>query len=409
VHVKANDTRSLGFVASCFVALAVFWLRWSSVHSGNWVDLEVYIRGAQDILARVALYEPQPGALPFTYPPFAAVVFTPLHLLSSSSARLLFTLGSLVSYLVVVIACGRSLCLSWRLVAMFALAGMALEPVVKTLLLGQVNIYLMAAVIVDCLVLRSSRRGWLVGIAAGIKLVPGVFVLYFLLKRDWPALLRAATGFLATVALGAIVAPSDSLSYWRGGFLQLTHFGPEAVVDGGNQSLTGLLVRVGNNPAPLKALTAAMFATGLVLGVAAARQQLRTGDDVGAVTALAIGALLASPLSWTHHWVWVVPVLMVLVARRQWFVAWLFGFVFTAGFMGWVRLSPSQETLSVQQQAACATYIAAGVFLLTWFALVGRVTPSPSTERVMPAFVDGSEMFVDGSSILISAPRTPID
>jgi alpha-1,2-mannosyltransferase len=326
---------------------------------------------------------------PEHYPPFAAVVFTPLQLLGSAGARLAFTLGSLASYLIAVIACGWRLHLPWRFVALLALAGMALEPFIFTVMLGQVNIALMATVVIDCLVLRSSRRGWLVGIAAGIKLVPGVFILYFMLKRDWPAVLRAAAGFLATVVLGAIVAPSDSLDFWRGGFLGLTHFGPEAVVDGGNQSLTGLLVRLTNDPAPLMVLTVGLFASGLALGIAAARQQLRRGDDVAALTSLAFGGLLASPLSWTHHWVWVVPAIMVLVSRRQWVVAWLLGLVFTAGAMWWVQLTPTQETLTFLQQVACATYVAAGVFLLASFSwaptaprMTCRVSPcSPGRAR----------------------------
>jgi hypothetical protein len=45
----------------------------------------------------------------------------------------------------------------------------------------------------------------------GIKVVPGVFVLYFALQRDWRSARRAAYGFMATVACGAIVAPQDSL------------------------------------------------------------------------------------------------------------------------------------------------------------------------------------------------------
>jgi alpha-1,2-mannosyltransferase len=347
--------------------------------------LDVYVQGAQHIVTRVPLYEPHTGALPFTYPPFAAVVFTPLHLLSADGARLVFTLGSLVSYLVAVVACGWALRLRWRLVTLLFLAGLTLEPLLRTVLLGQVNVYLMAAIVVDCLVLRSSRRGWLVGIAAGIKLVPGVFILYFVLKRDWRAVLRAAAGFLVTVVLGAIVAPSDSLRYWTGGFLGLTHFGPEAVVAGDTQSLMGLLVRLTNDPAPSIVVTAVLFAAGLALGIAAARQQLRRGHDVAALTSLAIGGLLASPLSWTHHWVWVVPAIMVLVSRRQWVVAWLMGLVFAAGVMWWVRLTPSQETLTVPEQVACATYVAAGVLLIVWFARADRGTLPPSTERVMPA------------------------
>jgi len=377
----AKNPRFVSWAAAVLAVVALLWIRWSGVR-GNWADLEVYVRGAQAIVTRAPLYEQQAGVLPFTYSPFAALVFTPLHLLSSTGARWVFTLGSLVSYLVAVGAFGWRLRLPWRHLALVALAGMALEPFVRTMLLGQVNLYLMAAVVVDCLVMRSSHRGWLVGLAAGIKVVPGVFVLYFVLQRDWRSALRAACGFLVTVVCGAIVAPQGSLRYWSGGLFGISHFGPAAVVDGKNQSLIGQLARISQDPSPLMVTALVLFASGLALGIAAARRQLRIGDDVAALTAVAIGGLLASPLSWTHHWVWGVPAIMVLVSRRQWVTAWLLGSVFAVGSEWGVTVQPSQESLNLLQQVACATYVAAGTGLLAMWAIGsgggGRSAPTPA-------------------------------
>jgi alpha-1,2-mannosyltransferase len=355
----------LGLLVLAVVVL--IWVRWSVVR-GNWADLDVYVRGAQTIIAGAPLYEQPAGVLPFTYSPFAAVLFIPFQLLSTAGARWVFTLGSLVSYLVAVGVCGRRLRLPWRLLALVAVAGMALEPFVRTILLGQVNLYLMAAVVIDCLVIRSSRRGWLVGLAAGIKIVPGVFVLYFVLQRDWRSALRAACGFLLTVVCGAIVAPQDSRQYWTGGLFGISHFGPAAVVDGKNQSLVGELARISQNPAPLLVTELVLFVAALALATAAARRQLRIGDDVAALTAVAIGGLLASPLSWTHHWMWCVPAIMVLVSRRQWAAAWLAGLVFAAGPEWGVTVQRSQDSLTFLQQVACATYVAAGIALLAMWA-----------------------------------------
>jgi len=167
-----------------------------------------------------------------------------LHLLGSTAARWVFTLGSVFSYLVAVAAVGWRLRLPQRYLVLVALGGMALEPFVRTILLGQVNLYLMAPVVVDCLVVRSSRRGWLVGLAAGINVVPGVFVQYFVLQRDWRSVLRAGCGILVTMVCRAIVAPADSLRFWTGGLLGISHFGPSAVVDSKNQSLIGELARI---------------------------------------------------------------------------------------------------------------------------------------------------------------------
>ena len=364
----AQNLRLVGFAAAALAVVALLWLRWSGVNSGNWVDLEVYVRGAQDILSRAPLYEHQAGVLPFTYPPFAAVVFTPLHLLSSIGARWVFTLGSVVSYLVVVGAVGWRLRLPWRHLALVVLAGMALEPVVRTMLLGQVNLYLMAAVAVDCLLMRSSRRGWLVGVAAGIKVVPSVFVLYFVVQRDWRSALRAVCGFLVTVGIGAVVAPQDSLRYWSGGLFEISRWGPAAVLDGKNQSLIGQLARMSRDPSPLLVTALLLSASAMALAIAAAHRQLRIGDDVAALTALAVGGLLASPLSWTHHWVWAVPALMVLVSRRLWLMAGILGSVFAAGVARGVTLEPSQVSLTLLQQVAYATYVVAGAGLLSMWA-----------------------------------------
>jgi Protein of unknown function (DUF2029). len=376
----ATNRRLISWAATVLAVVALLWIRWS-VARGNWADLEVYLRGAQAIVTGTPLYVHHAGVLPFTYSPFAAMVFTPLHLLSSTGARWVFTLGSLVSYLVAVGAIGWRLRLPWRHMALVALAGTALEPFVRTILLGQVNLYLMAAVVVDCLVIRSSRRGWLVGLAAGIKVVPAVFVLYFVLKRDWRSARRAVFGFLVTVVCGTVVAPQDSLRFWGGGLFGISHFGPAAVVDGKNQSLIGQLARISHNPSPSMVTELLVFAAALTLGAVAAHRQLRIGDDVAALTAVAIAGLLASPLSWTHHWVWAVPAVMVLMSRRQWVMAWLLGSVFAAGARWGVTLQPSQQSLTLLQQVACATYVAAGTGLLAMWAFGsgggGRSAPTP--------------------------------
>ena len=364
----AKNTGAVSLAAAVLAVVALYWLRWSGVNSGNWVDLEVYVRGAQAIVTRAPLYASQTGVLPFTYSPFAALVFTPLLFMGSTGARWVLTLGSLASYLVVIGTFGWRLRLPRTHLVLVALAGMALEPFVRTMLLGQVNLYLMAAVVVDCLVIRSSHRGWLVGMAAGIKVVPGVFVLYFVLQRDWRSAVRAGCGFLLTVVCGVIAAPRDSLRFWGGGLFGISHWGPVAVVDGKNQSLIGQLARISHNPSPLTVTMLVLCVSGLALGIAAAHRQLRIGDDVAALTAVAIGGLLASPLSWTHHWVWGVPAIMVLVSRRQWVAAWLLGSVFAAGATRGLTLQPSQESLTLLQQVTCSTYVGAGAGLLAVWA-----------------------------------------
>jgi hypothetical protein len=49
------------------------------------------------------------------------------------------------------------------------------------------------------------------------------------------------------------------------------------------------------------------------LGLAVAATLARRQDWLGAAAVTGTTSLLVSPISWTHHWVWVVPALVVLV------------------------------------------------------------------------------------------------
>jgi alpha-1,2-mannosyltransferase len=271
-------------------------------------DLEVYRRGAAAVL-NGTLYAPFDG-LPFTYTPFAAVAFVPLHAAGRPAAIVLMTAVSVASYVVIVLICARALALDRRTTLVAGIAGFAIEPVVHTFALGQVNLLLAVMVLIDLLVLPSRHRGWLVGIAAGVKLVPGVFAIYLLLRRDWWGLVRAAGGLAVTILLGWVVDHGDSHLYWTKLFYDDSHVGGVAYV--GNQSLNGVLVRFTHDETPPTAAYLALALAALALAAYAAWRQLRSGNELGAVTAIAFGGLLASPISWTHHWVWLVPAMMVL-------------------------------------------------------------------------------------------------
>ena len=104
----------------------------------------------------------------FTYPPFAAVFFVPLELLGDFGARLALTLASIGCYVVVVVVCARRLRMNVAAAAIVGLIGLSLEPFARTFLLGQINLVLLALVVIDCLVVPARYRGMLIGIAAGI-------------------------------------------------------------------------------------------------------------------------------------------------------------------------------------------------------------------------------------------------
>ena len=121
------------------------------------------------------------------------------------------------------------------------------EPVVRTLYLGQVNLVLMALILWDlCQPDTRASRWWKgagVGIAAGIKLVPLVFIPYLLFARKFRQAAMASAAFVFTVLLGFVIQGPDSSKWWFGGlFFQ----GGRTGFTGweGNQSLRGLLTRL---------------------------------------------------------------------------------------------------------------------------------------------------------------------
>ncbi len=96
--------------------------------------------------------------LPFTYPPFAALVFRPFAGMSIDQLRLLSILCSIVlltvSNALAVRATGDRNRRRLVFVTLIAtVVALRLEPIEQTLSLGQVNIFLMALVLVDLLAL----------------------------------------------------------------------------------------------------------------------------------------------------------------------------------------------------------------------------------------------------------------
>jgi alpha-1,2-mannosyltransferase len=362
------------------------WLQWKGVTRGIWVDSDVYAMGARTLLNGGDLYAQATSVhLRFTYAPFAAAMFVPLALLPVTAARWALTILSLLALLTTVLVVGRRLQLRPWVMLWLVLASAALEPVFRNLLLGQINLVLMALILVDLLVVPQRYRGLLVGAAAGIKLTPAVFVVYFLLKRDWPSAARAAGGFAATILIGFLLSWSSSLSYWRGGFVGLGKFGAGAVVGTDNQSLLAAALRLLGRPELPLAAQGVLALGGVGLGALAARRCLRRGGPTGQVEAvawIALGGLLGSPVSWTHHWVWASVVLAVL-ARRQERVkaAVVLGlFWFPTVWMLYTGVNYQALAFPWWKAVLSTTYVATGLALL-----LDRVLKRPGPPPVMQA------------------------
>ena len=284
------------------VVTVLLWLRWGGIRKGIWIDLDVYIRGASAVMHHEPLYGVSVQGQPFTYPPFAALLFVPLELLGNVGARGVLTAASIGCYFLVVVVCARRLRMSLASAGLVALTGLAFEPFARNILLGQINLVLVALVVVDCFTVPARYRGILIGIAAGVKLVPGAFILFLVLKREWGAALRCVAAFMVTAGLGAVFAPRDSGQFWSGGFINLSRFGKDAVIRGDNQSLTGAIMRLSRDLSPSPILIFVLSVAALALGLIAAKRQIDSGNDVARAgmhrlrLAAGLSGLVDSPL-----------------------------------------------------------------------------------------------------------------
>ncbi|MGW5222007.1 glycosyltransferase 87 family protein [Nocardia sp. NPDC004085] len=283
----------------------------------NQGDLEIYRSGAWQLLHRDPLYAaPVPPGGWFTYPPFAAMCFVPLALLSFDTARIAGFAITCFALLATVWRCWRVL--GYRGDARLAvfclgLAAVAvdIEAVRGTLWQGQVNLVLMAIIVWDLTRRRSARfRGWSVGVATGVKLTAIVFVPYLIVTRQWRAAATALTTTAATMLLAWLAAPSDSREYWLHAVRDTDRIGP--VTHPGNQSINGVLANIWA-PATVPTWTWLLCVSiAAALGFAAAWAAHRLRQELlGLVVTGLIGCAIP-PLAWGHHWVWFVPLLILL-------------------------------------------------------------------------------------------------
>jgi alpha-1,2-mannosyltransferase len=392
---------------------ALVWAGWRLLgHTPYRIDVDVYRMGgrawldSRPLYADGVMFHTRGGLdLPFTYPPLAAVLFAPfawLPLPVASAAITLTTLLLLIASTVLVLTrldvwpqppAGRSAATrgwdrvtgepawmrrGWLAAAVVAPAVIYLEPIRSNFDFGQVNVVLMTLVIADCVPRKTPwPRGMLLGLAIALKLTPAVFLLYFLLRRDTRALLvTTASAVVATLA-GFAFAWRDSWEYWTETVRNTDRIG--TVTLNTNQNIAGALARLGLGEGERFVVwTLACFAV-LGLTVWAARRALKADEPVLALICVAMFGLVVSPVSWSHHWVWALPTVLVsaVVAYRHRHAA--LGLVTLAGIalMVWtpIPLMPEhQETAaSLWRQLAGGSYL--------WWALAVIVVAGTVSAR----------------------------
>ncbi|AXG82743.1 DUF2029 domain-containing protein [Streptomyces paludis] len=311
------------------------------------------------------------------YPPFAALLFVPTTWLPVGALKVVLVIGN-AALLALFVR------LSWRFAGLPAVnaavpitlavaVALWLEPVLQTVLFGQISLA------VGCLVLwdlsrpeQALGKGFALGVAAGITLTPAVFLVYLLVTGRVRAGLTALAGLIGTVLLGLLVLPHASGEFWTHHVVEFGRYGGPAgqVWTAGNQSLYGLLARALHTPEPgvWWALAAALTAAAGLW--TARRAAVRAGAETWGVLAAALTALLVAPVGWSHHWVWCVPLLAVLLAERRFGTAAVAGVVWTAG--GHLGVVPHQAGAELRlpwwQQPAASPYALAALGLLVYVA-----------------------------------------
>jgi alpha-1,2-mannosyltransferase len=315
----------LGAGAVAFGAALAVYIVYAVTHPlPDWVnpvDLRVYRDGGL-IVRHLHFYRPHrasplydwPGfeGLPFTYPPFAAMLFTVLTWVSFWTLWHIATGVSIAALLATIwmtlggLGYRRGLA---RLGATLLLAAPLFwtEPVQRTLYLGQIELVLMALVIWDmCLPDRRWWKGAGIGVAAGIKLIPLIFIPYLLLTRRFRQAAVASGTFAVTVLLGFGALPRDSRKFWLDGLF--ARGGRTGFVGWeGNQSLRAIITRLTGSVAGAQPGWLVVAALTAVVGLACAAVLDRAGHRMVGLLTCALTGLLVSPVSWDHHWVWIVP------------------------------------------------------------------------------------------------------
>lgn len=385
------------------------------------LDLRVYWAAAKEFVSGGNLYAPglpgtPYGGMAFTYPPFAAAVLAPLASLPVQTALVLQTMFNLLMAFVVGAAITSYLnrhrvlrapnrWTQYVLTSMFICGVLLLSaPWRNSLTLGQINPLLMALIVVDLLVVSPRHpngvlpSGILTGIAAGIKLTPLVFLMFFIIRGDWKGALRLAGTFAATAVLMAWVTPSLSIQYWGSALQDTNRVGTLSRFE--NISLRGFIARLNLEPSVANGLWILASGTIVLLGAVAVYRLRRQEDTWAPAAVTALVMLLISPVSWGHHWVWVVVVVAALLGRHahatvgqpfRWrgfftsppgILAVLLALAFALQPPEAAKLAGSPQPyaeISTLSQIAAEAGLFVAVIVIGWFAVAA--IPDPPTGR----------------------------
>lgn len=310
------------WVGAAAVAVAQCWAALSRQPGDRLVDLHVYWGALRLLFGGGELYDFAAGnGAPFTYPPFAALVLSPVVLVDEGVLRWLWTAATVavVGYLAWLVASADGVPrLVPRRIAtpLVALLLFASAPVSSNIRFGQVSVFLVVLILIDCLRVAPSRWGGVAtGAAAAVKLTPLIFVPFYWFAGRRRACLTALGSIVAGTLLAWLVLPKESVRFWFGEIWNVDRVGN--IATGGNQSINGVLLRL---DAPDAVRTVIVGVLGLAVVAAAMVRAVRAYRNAAPLTAAVIvgaAGLAVSPVSWTHHQVWLVLAALLAVSHRR--------------------------------------------------------------------------------------------
>jgi alpha-1,2-mannosyltransferase len=281
------------------------------------IDLQVYVYAVKDMLSGKDIFATTTPFwnLYFIYPPIAAILITPLAFGPYLFWQVVWTGGLVWAQQSVLKRCGAPR--GWKLGLIGIAVLVAVEPIRTTLGYGQVNTILMALVVADLLPDAPGERrripqGTLIGLAAAIKLTPALFVIFAFLIGKSRVAITAIISFAVFTGIGAILLFRETLVFFGG--LSGGDTRTASPLYTGNQSLLGVFFRLGDSSRVTALAGLAVSAILAILGCLVAAHWWRQDEKVFAVALVGITTCLASPLAWTHHYVWILPMAMALLS-----------------------------------------------------------------------------------------------
>jgi alpha-1,2-mannosyltransferase len=292
------------------------------------VDFDVYLMGAKQVFTGhlYTTYLPSPR-LPFTYPPISALLFIPFTLVTRVTAQAIWSVISTI-LLVAFLYCSlgavrpswqRSDLLRWSFILTFP--AMLLNPISMTFNFGQINILLALLVLADLTNIHSVTKhkipiphGTMTGFAAALKLTPLIFVPFLFATKQIRAGCMALITFSVCGLVMVIAAPSEAWPYWTRYVFDAHRVGGVAYIS--NQSLRGTIYRFSHGHAPEGLLVLVVLLVGTI-GLSTAVWAYRSSSPLLGILLCAVTGLLVSPITWAHHMVWIIPIILWLTLAHD--------------------------------------------------------------------------------------------